>query len=111
MENKIYSFLGLARKAGKVVSGDESCGKAIRAGESDLVIIAGDASDNTKKRFTDAGKFNGVAVKIFGKKYDIGKFVGKDIRAVVCIQDAGFAAKLSEMIDRYNEENGGEVNG
>lgn len=47
------SGLGLAMRAGKLVTGDEIVLKAIRSGEAKLVILAGDASANTQKKFRD----------------------------------------------------------
>lgn len=47
--NKGLSSLGMAMRAGKLVTGDEIVLKAVRKGEVHLVIIAGDASPNTKK--------------------------------------------------------------
>ena len=51
MQNKILSLVGLAMKAGKVVSGEFSTEKAVKEGKASLVIVAEDASDNTKKLF------------------------------------------------------------
>ena len=50
-KNKIKSLIGLATKARKVVSGEFSTEKAVRSGQAKLVVIAEDASDNTKKKF------------------------------------------------------------
>ena len=52
-EDKIYSFLGLATRAGKIVSGDDSTLLELKKGNIKLVIVANDASDNTKKLFKD----------------------------------------------------------
>lgn len=51
--NNELSLLGLAMRAGKVLSGDELVLKAIRSQEATLVVLAGDASDNTQKKFRD----------------------------------------------------------
>ena len=48
-QNKTLSMLGLARRAGKVVSGEFSVEKAVKSGKAYLVIVAEDASDNTIK--------------------------------------------------------------
>ena len=50
--NNIYNFLGLAFRANKVITG-ESVLKGIRSKRVDLVIIASDASENTKKKYID----------------------------------------------------------
>ena len=41
--NKVHSMIGLATKAGKVVSGEFAVEKAIKDGKAFLVIIAEDA--------------------------------------------------------------------
>ena len=53
-EDKIYSFLGLATNVQvKLVSGDDSTMLELKKGNIKLVIVADDASDNTKKLFKD----------------------------------------------------------
>lgn len=47
--NKALSYVGLATRAGKLVSGDEIVLKAIRSSEAKMVIVAADASANTLK--------------------------------------------------------------
>ena len=46
-------MLGLAMKAGKVISGETGCENSIRDGSAYLVILAEDASANTMKKFKD----------------------------------------------------------
>ena len=46
--NRVLSLIGLATKAGKTVSGEFSTEKT---GKGLLVIVAEDASENTKKKF------------------------------------------------------------
>ena len=57
MVERIYSFLGLATKAGKLISGEETCERALKLGKVFLVIVSDDASDNTKKKFNDMCKY------------------------------------------------------
>ena len=59
-EDKIYSFLGLATRAGKIVSGDDSTLLELKRGNVKLVIVAEDASDNTKKLFKDKSSYRNV---------------------------------------------------
>ena len=54
---KVLGSLGLAMKAGDVVSGEFMTEKAIREGIAKLVIVAEDASGNTKKKFADSCHF------------------------------------------------------
>jgi ribosomal protein L7Ae-like RNA K-turn-binding protein len=107
VDNKIYSFMGLAMKAGKLFSGDETCEKNVKSGKVFLVLISADASENTRKKFFDICNFRGVDIRIFGEKELIGRYIGKEIRSVVAITDKGFAKRLIEMIDGKDLERGG----
>ena len=53
MQSKIFSSLGLATKAGKTQSGEFCTEKSVKSFQAFLVIVAEDASDNTKKMFTN----------------------------------------------------------
>lgn len=50
-------MLGLAQRAGKVASGEFSTEKAVKSKKAFLVVVASDASDNTKKMFSDMCTF------------------------------------------------------
>ena len=49
---KELSLIGLAAKAGKVVSGEFATEKAVKGRTAYLVLIAEDASENTRKKFS-----------------------------------------------------------
>lgn len=99
MTDKVYSFIGLATKARKLISGEETCERALKGTDVSLIIVAEDASQNTKKKFADSCKFRNIEIRVFGKKEMLGKYTGKNIRSVVAILDKGFSKKLMEMID------------
>lgn len=100
MTNKLYGLLGLSEKAGKVSSGEFSCEKSIHQGKTKLCIIAEDSSENTKKHFSDMCHFRKIPVADgLLTKEELGKAIGKKERAVICIEDAGFAAGLSKIIE------------
>ena len=52
-DKKIYSLLGICRKAGCIKAGEFQTEKAVKTGLAFLVIVAEDASENTKKRFNE----------------------------------------------------------
>jgi ribosomal protein L7Ae-like RNA K-turn-binding protein len=107
MEDRIYSFLGLATKAGRLIAGDETCERAVKLGKVFLVIVSADASDNTKKRFTDKCNYRNVPFRYFGEKEMLGRHTGKSVRSVIALTDKGFAERLQEMIDGCRKEHGG----
>lgn len=99
MINKKYlNLLGLANVAKGVVSG-ETLIKSISANETKLVIIAHDASDNTKKKITNKCHFYHVDYFIVDEDIDtISKAVGKSNRVAIGITNQGFAKKIKELI-------------
>ncbi len=107
MVDRTYSFLSLAAKAGKVVSGEETCERSLKSGKVFLVIVSVDASDNTKKGFSDMCRYRSIEIRYFGEKKLLGRYVGKDMRSVVAVIDRGFAGRLMELIDGIGIEHGG----
>ena len=81
---KVLNLIGLATKAGKVASGEFSTEKAIKDGTACLVIVSEEASDNTRKMFTNMCTYYEVPIYFFGKKSEIGHAMGKEMRA--CLQ-------------------------
>ena len=97
-DHKIYSMLGLATKAGKIVSGEFMTEKAVKSGTACLVIVSEEASDNTKKMFTNMCRFYEVPLHIFGTKEDLGASMGKEFRASAAIIDDGFARAIQKKL-------------
>ena len=95
--NKFLQLLSLCVKAGKAVSGEFLVEEAIKNKGAKLVIIAEDASDNTKKHFTDMCTYRDIPVIIKATKAELGKYTGKEFRANAAILDEGFAKKLKEV--------------
>lgn len=95
--NKILSLAGLAAKAGRITSGEFSVEKAVKTGKGHLVILAEDASANTKKKFSDMCSYYQVPILFMQTKEELGKAIGKEFRASIAVLDAGFAkAMLNE---------------
>lgn len=93
----------MAAKAGKVASGESPAVNAVKTGKGYLVIVARDASDNTKKLFRNKCNYYGIKMVEYGSKEELGRRVGKTYRASICILDEGFANALMEKI-RLNME-------
>lgn len=106
--NKIYSLLGLANKAGKVVSGEDAVRDGIRHGKIKLTILAEDASKNTSKRFANSAAYYHIPLIVWGQKELLGHFLGKVERTVIGVTDEGFCnaliKKINEAENRRSEE-------
>lgn len=101
--NNADKIVGLAMRAGKIVSGETACENAVRDGSAVLLILSEDASANTTKKFTDKCNYYSVPlIKCFTKK-ELGKSMGKEERAIAAFTDPGlaelFKKKLGETVD------------
>ena len=98
MNDRFTGFLGIAAKAGAVVSGEFSVEQAIKKEKAYLVILAADASDNTKKHFKDMCAYRGIPVIFKCSRELLGRSLGKQDRASVGILEKGFADKLISIV-------------
>ena len=96
-EDKIWGYLGLAAKAGKLVSGEFMTEKAVKQGTAKLVILAEDASDNTKKMFRNMCEFYHVEMYTMSSKEALGHGIGKQFRASLAVLDDGFAKAIKKQ--------------
>lgn len=100
MNPKIQSWLGLARRAGKLEVGDESCLKLIRAGKAQLVILANDASAGTCKKYNDKCSHYHTPLIQYGSRFEIGQAIGRAEQVVVAIMDQGFAKGIRDCMEK-----------
>lgn len=97
--DSVLSMLGLAAKAGKIVSGEFATEQAIKAGKAWLVVIAMDASDNTTKKFTDACTYHHLPMIRYADKDSLGSCIGKDYRSSLAVVDEKLAAAVRKKYD------------
>ncbi|SFP83101.1 Ribosomal protein L7Ae [Butyrivibrio proteoclasticus] len=93
-KEKILGMLGLCQRAGKLKSGEFAVLEAIRKKTAVMVIVSEDASDNTKKEFSDKCSYYNVPFYLYGNMDELGHAIGKDVRTSLAITDAGFAKTL-----------------
>ena len=107
-DKKSLSLVGLAAKAGRIASGEFQTEAAVKDGTAKLVLVAEDASENTKKLFRDKCSFYRVPLCFIGTKEELGATIGKEYRASVAVLDEGFAKAVQKKI---NEQMGQDNNG
>lgn len=100
MKNKILSLLGLATRSRNLTSGEFAAKEAVRNKSAYLVIVALDASDNTKKMFENQCRHYQVPFYCWGLKEELGHAIGKEFRASIAITDQGFADALLKQLDK-----------
>ena len=77
--------------------------REVKTGRAALVIVAGDSSDNTKKKFWDMCEFYKVPIYFYGDKDTLGHAMGKEFRASLAILDEGFAKGVLKHLTENNE--------
>lgn len=98
-QDKIMGLIGLATKAGKTVSGEFCTEREIKSGKARLVIVAEDASDNTRKKFKNMCDFYDVPLYFYQNKEGLGHAMGKEIRASLAILDEGFSGSIKKNME------------
>ncbi len=102
---RVMNLLGLCKKAGKTGSGEFQCEEAIRSGRARLVLLAADASENTRKRFCDRSQYYHVPVRHMEvTKEELGQAMGQGERSCAAVCEEGLAALMLAALDGKNEE-------
>ncbi len=99
MNAKFWGMLGLARKAGKVETGESRTLDAVKGEKAKLVILSEDASQNTSKRILDKCSFRNIKVLMVQSRQELGCALGKKDVVTAVVIDGNFAERLSELAD------------
>ena len=67
-KDRVLSMLGLATRSRNVVSGGFATEEAVKNGKAYLVIIAENASDNTRKKYSNMCEFYKVPYWYYSEK-------------------------------------------
>lgn len=88
---KVLGAVGLAARAGKMASGEFSVEQAVKKGKAFVVLVAEDASANTKKLFRNMCTYYEVPYYELAEKVELGRAVGKEFRASLACVDENLA--------------------
>ena len=102
-------MLGIAAKSGNVVSGEFSTEKAVKSGNAYLVIVSEEASENTRKMFTNMTNFYEVPLRVFGTKEELGRCIGKQFRASLAITDENLAEAVVSKLEHITSNSSLEI--
>ena len=96
-KQQVANLLGLAQRAGRIISGEELVVKAIQEGKAKLVFLAHDAAPNLSKKIKDKSHYYQVDVSTVFSTLELSTAVGKS-RKVLAITDAGFTKKMRSIM-------------
>jgi len=101
IRGRLRSLLGIAAKAGALVSG----WNGVKAGwnQLELVLVAADASENVRRRFARPDKAYMALTK-----EELGRAIGKPPRSVIGVTDPRLAERLGRELKRYGDVHPGD---
>ena len=62
------------------------------------MVVAAEASENTKKKFRNMCDYYQVPFYEFGEKTELGGAIGKEFRASLAVTDANLASALEKQL-------------
>ena len=95
---KLSHLIGLAQRAGKVISCEELVIKAIQTGKAQFIFLANYAGVNLTKKTTDKSHYYNVEVSTVFSTLELSAALGKP-RKVIAIADAGFSKKMRTLMN------------
>jgi predicted RNA-binding protein YlxR (DUF448 family) len=102
MQRRILGYLGLANKAGQVISGGSLVSDAIRGGHKPgLILVATDVSGAIGEKIELLAAVHHISCYRIMKKDDFGAILGKAPRSAVAIRTGGIVTQLTYEIERY----------
>jgi ribosomal protein L7Ae-like RNA K-turn-binding protein len=92
-------LLGLAARAGAVLSGTERVREAARAGTLRFVVVAGDISANTRDKLIPLFEARNVRYREIATRAELGDAVGRAPASALGITDAGLARRVADLLE------------
>ncbi len=96
--DKLYTYLGFAAKAGKILAGSSRVAAAIKNNQVFLVICATDLSPKTIKNFRFLCESRKIPFYCYGSLDIIGKTIGKPKRGVLGVVSSSFSEIIKKLL-------------
>lgn len=94
MTNKFLQFIGLCKKAGKLLEGYNRCEEYISKDKVELVIISEDCSNNTRDKFVGYCEKKNIPYINGLTKQDLGNAVGRVEINILGVIDKNMSERL-----------------
>lgn len=98
MPSKALRYLGLARRAGAVVSGSYACTESMSKGRAHLLIIAEDTAPGSRKKLLKTAQKHRVETVDYGSGEELSHMTGTGGKRVFAITDEHFAEIILQEI-------------
>ena len=103
MEQKVLNLLGLATRAGQLVSGEEIVIDAMRKNKAKIVFLGNDCSENTLDKFKKKCFHYKTELNTMFSSEEISHSIGKN-RMVIALTDQGFYTTIKKYLGGVENE-------
>jgi ribosomal protein L7Ae-like RNA K-turn-binding protein len=94
----LLRFLGICRRAGKIMFGADAVAKGVFSGEAKLVLVARDASPRVRRAMENSCLQYGVTLLDPGFSMDeLGGAIGRSATAAAAVTEKKMAEKVAKM--------------
>ncbi len=100
----VASVLGLAAKAGRLLTGSAAVEEGIRHGRAQVVICANDLSAKTIKNFKFLCEQKTISFFTYGMIAELGHWIGAPGRGVIAVTSNDFSKMICSLLKDGGEE-------
>lgn len=97
-EQKLKGILGLSVRAGQAVFGEDTCRRLLSSGKGAVLLLDGDASENTRKKYSELCERTGMVLAVLPAGL-IEAATGKDNRAMA-LKKGTFAEQVESCLQQ-----------
>ena len=94
---RLFGMISISKKAGALVTGESRTEEAVRSDKAYLIILTEDASDNTKKKFSDMSTYRSVPLIYLPDRITFGGLIGKKNAVSGAVLDKGLAENILKL--------------
>lgn len=98
----LLNMLGLAARAGAVITGTERVREAARSGSLHMVLVASDASDNSRDKLLPLLDARRIAYAVVYDRDALGGAVGRAPLSALGITETKLARRVKELLKQEN---------
>ncbi|UFS70848.1 DUF448 domain-containing protein [Geomonas sp. RF6] len=101
LEQRVASYISLANKGGKVVSGSDQVLDHLKKGGSGILFVAEDTSPDIAEKFRGIARAHNVRCATLFDKERLGALIGKELRSVLVVLNSGFIGSIGVELEKY----------
>jgi ribosomal protein L7Ae-like RNA K-turn-binding protein len=100
-ERQLLDLMGLAARAGRIISGTDAVRKGVREGEVVLVLLAADASATQHAKLVPLLEARKVRYHLLLSREQLGAAIGRGPVSAIGLADANFARRARALISAF----------